>query len=101
MLDFAGGICYDNEPYTPQQVAKYIAATECRGVVIQCQFEPIITDSQNKLEALVKKHDLKPEQQLQAKTSIAGQELAKLVLEHYIRADRLVKALAGDSGIFF
>ena len=101
MLDFAGGIYYDNKPYTPKQVADYIAATECRGLVLECQFELIMNSSQNRLEALVKQHGLKQDKQLQANTSTAGKELATLALEHYVKCDKLVKAVTENMGILF
>ena len=92
--DFAVGVYYNNQQYTPQQVTDYIANTSKNSLVDSQRIQVLIQESQDKFQSLVNTHKLTMEQLLQAETSLAGKELAQLTLSH---CDKTI-ALIVDGG---
>lgn len=80
--DFAVGVYYHNQEYTPQQVADYIANTSGEGFADPKRIQALIQESNGKFQSSVKTHKLTMDQLLQAETSPAGKELAELTLSH-------------------
>ena len=88
--DFTIGVYHNNHPYTPQQVADYIANTSGEGLADPQKLQALIQESQEKFLLAVKAHELTMDQILQAKTSQAGKELAELTLEHCDKTIQLI-----------
>jgi len=97
--DFAVGVYYYNQQYTPQQVTDYIANTSGVGFADPQGIQALIQESQGKFQSSVKTHKLTMEQMLQAETSPAGKELAELTLSHCDKTISLIVDGGHRSGI--
>ena len=97
--DFAVGVYYYNQKYTPQQVTDYIANTSGEGFANPQRIQALIQESQGKFQSSVETHKLTMDQMLQAKTSPAGKELAELTLSHCDKTIRLIVEGGQSRGI--
>jgi len=88
--DFAVGVYYNNQQYTPQQVTDYIANTNEEGFADPQRIQKLIQESQGKFQSSVKTHKLTMDQMLQAETSPEGKELAELTLSHCDKTIELI-----------
>lgn len=80
--EFAVSIWYDNKPYTPEEVLKYVGAAQTDQFGDKEEFKKLRSSSLTKAREIINKYGLKNPQILTKESSEAGNSLAELVLQH-------------------
>ena len=92
-------VSHYNKPYTPQQVADYIANTNGESFADPAQLQVLIAESQARLQSAVEEHKLTMDQILQKETSPIGRVLAELTLQHCDKVIALIVSGGHSQGI--
>ena len=97
--EIVSNICYDNQEYTPQEVADYLSDTG-DDEFIGANIFTLRATSHQRLREVVEKYGLTMESKLQKDSSEAGKLIAEILQGHSSSKIRLIQRSASERHIW-